>query len=273
MAHKLHLCIKRAIGQYGKPVANIETAKLAAKHRKMLTHFTKSPKNTGQLLMLQQKSLGTVQRCLRPVQDVVTRWTSTAASWLRTLVLRTFFLAWFTTYDPKGTFESALSASEYSALRGQLAVISPGKMLTEFMQSSRSVTISLSPARVSALASHAKNVRVAPRMDDPTKRESVQHNDLPAAAKETGRVLSEEIGKRFAPETMPLPQAIAEALDPRTKGYAANASSERQRKIYEAISSELAALRTAQGLAPAPAPAPATADEEGDDADMLDALA
>ena len=53
MAHKLHLCVKRAIGQYGKPAVNAATKALAEKHRKMLTHFTKSPKNLGFLLQLQ----------------------------------------------------------------------------------------------------------------------------------------------------------------------------------------------------------------------------
>ena len=83
-AHKLHLCVKRALGLYGKPPVNAETRKLSEKHRHMLKHFSKSPKDTNLLLDLQRKH--GAQPC-KPKQDVITRWTSTAFSFLRTLIL------------------------------------------------------------------------------------------------------------------------------------------------------------------------------------------
>lgn len=69
--------LRCSIGQYGKVCANETVRRLAEKHRKQLTHFSKSPKNTNLLLELQKQ---TAARALKPLQDVVTRWTSTAAS-------------------------------------------------------------------------------------------------------------------------------------------------------------------------------------------------
>mmetsp|Transcript_1038 Transcript_1038/g.2438 ORF Transcript_1038/g.2438 Transcript_1038/m.2438 type:complete len:298 (+) Transcript_1038:766-1659(+) len=140
MAHRLHLCVKRSLGLYGKPTVNASTKVLSEKHRKQVTHFSKSPKNTNLLLQL-QSACG--KRAIKPVQDVVTRWTSTASSWMRTLILRKYFLEFFSKYDPAGKFESALSPSEYNSLRANLAVIYPAKGITEFMQSSSHPTISL----------------------------------------------------------------------------------------------------------------------------------
>lgn len=133
-AHKLHLCVKRSIGLYGKPDVCKETKELTEKHRKQVTHFSKSPKNSNLLIDLQIKQLGRAKGALRPVQDVVTRWTSTASSWMRTLVLRTFLVSFFTQHDPKGSFANTLSASDYNKLRGLLAVINPARGLTEFLQ-------------------------------------------------------------------------------------------------------------------------------------------
>ena len=271
MAHKLHLCVKRALGLYGKPPVNSAAKRLSEKHRKLVTHFSKSPKNTNLLLSMQQQSFGTAKKAVKPVQDVVTRWTSTAGSWLRTLILRTFFLSFFAKHDPSGKFESALTPSEYNELRANLAVIDPARGVTEFMQASRHPTLSLSWPRTMAVALWAKNVRRQPTLDDPKKMEPVVHDTLPDSAKETGKILADEIEKRFAPTNMPIEQAIAMAVDPRTKGHVAGLPLQMQQKIYTQLSNEVKALRETLGLAEAAAPTTLDAATEDSDA-LLDEL-
>ena len=72
--HRLHLSVKRALGQYGKPSVNKLVAKLMVKVRGKIGHFTRSPKNTGILLRIQRED-GPSQRerALRLMQDTVVR--------------------------------------------------------------------------------------------------------------------------------------------------------------------------------------------------------
>jgi len=273
MAHKLHLCVKRALGQYGQPAVNLQAKMLGEKHRKQVTHFSKSPKNTQILLRLQKDSFGTAQRCLQPLQDVVTRWTSTASSWARSLLLRKFFLQFFSTHDPAGKFESTLTPAEYNELRANLAVIQPAKTVTEFMQRGSSVTISMAWPRVMAVALHCKNVKRQPSLENPTVSEPVNHADLPASAQETARVLESELNERFGTRKLPVEQAIAMALDPRSRGQVAALPDTMQQRIFTVLSSEVRALRVALGKAMPPSTAQsAAADIDADDEDFLDDL-
>ena len=193
---------------------------------------------------------------------------------MRTLVLRKHLIAFFAKHDAAGKFQHSLSSVDYNELRANYAVIGPAKGLTEFVQSSSRPTISLAFPRVGALKRHAENVRRQPSLEDPARAEGVCHNDLPHSAKETGRILASELGKRFAVETLTVEQAIAMALDPRTKAHVAALSDDMQKKIYVQLSSEVQHLRRVLGAtaaAPAAAAAAAAADIE-EEVDVLNDL-
>lgn len=139
-------------------------------------------------------------------------------------------------------------------------------------QASRYPTISLAWPRTRAVAAHAKNVRFQPHLDDPTKKEAVNHADLPTCARETAEVLVQEIEARFDEKKMPIEQMIAMALDPRTTGHVKALCTDMQQKIYMQLSAEVKELRKFLGVPEAQRSTPAPIEINDDNDDYLDSL-
>ena len=67
--HRMHLSIKRALGQYGTPTANANVGQLFAKWRACLGHFTRSPLNLGRLLALKIQNGKNPHEALRVMME------------------------------------------------------------------------------------------------------------------------------------------------------------------------------------------------------------
>ena len=218
--HRMHLSIKRALGQYGSPVVNEPVAKLFAKWRAVLGHFTRSPLNMGRLLALQIQAGKKAHQAVRVFMDMVVRWLSTANALERSMLLQSVIVAFFHEHDPG--FVHQLGPLEWKALRGIHAVIEFGHGASTVLQTESLSVIAISWLTISLFARHAVNVRRQLSSVDATKYENTAQHLLHPYAKRVGKALKKDLDKRFGADKITDIEKIAMVLDPRTKDLRAS---------------------------------------------------
>ena len=173
--HRMHLSIKRALGQYGSPTVNVNVGKLFAKWRACLGHFTRSPLNMGRLLGLQIQNGKQPHEARRVMMDMVVRWLSTANALQRSLLLQSVTVQFFHTHDPD--FLHQMTPTEWNALRGIHAILEFGRRASTLLQSESLVVISIAWLAMSLFSKNSINIKKILKPNS-TDFDTCQHHDL-----------------------------------------------------------------------------------------------
>ena len=210
--HRLHLSVKRALGQYGAPSINELVARLMTRVRALIGHFTRSPTNMSELIRIQREAGG---KGLRPLQDMVVRWLATANALKRLMLLRPHVKTFFDKNDHD--FPNQLSPTGWKAVQGILAVLEFGRQVSTKLQTETQSVIAIGWLWVLLFIKHCRNVKRQPSFNDPNTMEATTHDSLHPRAKSVASALASDAAKRFCKNAVTSIERYGLMADPRTK--------------------------------------------------------
>jgi hypothetical protein len=119
---------------------HVAVAVVMTKCREMVTHFT-SAKQLELLLDAQERHRlpGSTEKCVKPVQDIVTRWWSTCAMCLRLLRLQRVLMI----MKAEGILDLELTAEEWCIVKLAVEVLEPFGKAQKMMEAEKYVTSSM----------------------------------------------------------------------------------------------------------------------------------